>query len=274
MLGVTAMQRVSIKVLCIAFCRCVVILLPLCPVAFCQEQDESLTNNFYRERTYPSGRIPANALSDARKQLAKQKNATPASLPTASWSLIGPQPTNPRNLAYRGSPEVSGRVTAIAVDSSNPKRVFVGGAVGGVWGTTDGGTTWTPLTDDQVTLSIGSIAIDPTNPQIIYVGTGEEDYLNSYYGAGILKSTDGGSTWTQLGQSAFVGPFPSGAGGAYIGSLAIDGAGNCLQASCQRAMGSGIYKSTMEAIRGPYRSVALLEMRCSMTRTLDTFTLR
>lgn len=242
-------QRAPVKLLCVSLCRCIVILLPLfCLSALCQEQDENLKNDFYLERTYPSGRIPANALSDARKQLAKQKSATPASLPTASWSLIGPQPTNPRNLSYRGSPVVSGRVTAIAVDPSNSMHVYLGGAVGGVWETTDGGTTWTPLTDNQVTLSIGSIAIDPSNTQTIYVGTGEQDYLNSYYGAGILKSTDGGSTWTQLGSPAgspFVGPFSSGAGGAYIGSLAVDTKAGLLFAGVLSTGpdGSGIYQS-------------------------------
>ena len=242
-------QPVPVKLLCVSFCRCIVILLPLfCVAALCQEQDEGLKNDFYLERTYPSGRIPANALSDARKQLAKQKSATPASLPTASWSLIGPQPTTPRNLSYRGSPVVSGRVTAIAVDPSNSTHVYLGGAVGGVWETTDGGTTWTPLTDNQVTLSIGSIAIDPSNTQTIYVGTGEQDYLNSYYGAGILKSTDGGSTWTQLGSPAgspFVGPFSAGAGGAYIGSLAVDTKAGLLFAGVLSTGpdGSGIYQS-------------------------------
>ena len=239
-------QLVPAKLLCVSLCRCIVILLPLfCVPGLCQEQDENLKNDFYLERTYPSGRIPANALSDARKQLAKQKSATPGSLPTASWSLIGPQPTTPRNLTYRGSPVVSGRVTAIAVDPANSMHVYLGGAVGGVWETTDGGTTWTPLTDNQPTLSIGSIAIDPTNTQTIYVGTGEQDYLNSYYGAGILKSTDGGSTWTQLGQSAFVGPFSAGAGGAYIGSLAIDAAGHVFAGVLSTGtLGSGIYQST------------------------------
>ena len=239
-------QLVPAKLLCVSLCRCIVILLPLfCVPGLCQEQDENLKNDFYLERTYPSGRIPANALSDARKQLAKQKSATPGSLPTASWSLIGPQPTTPRNLTYRGSPVVSGRVTAIAVDPANSMHVYLGGAVGGVWETTDGGTTWTPLTDNQPTLSIGSIAIDPTNTQTIYVGTGEQDYLNSYYGAGILKSTDGGSTWTQLGQSAFVGPFSAGAGGAYIGSLAIDAAGHVFAGVLSTGtLGSGIYEST------------------------------
>jgi len=241
-------QRAPFKLLCVSLGRCIAILLPLffCASALCQEQDENLKNDFYLERTYPSGRIPANALSEARKQLAKQKTATPASLPTPSWSLIGPQPTTPRNLTYRGSPVVAGRVTAIAVDPANSKHVYLGGAVGGVWETTDGGSTWTPLTDNQVTLSIGSIAIDPTNTQIIYVGTGEQDYLNSYYGAGILRSKDGGATWMQLGQADFVGPFSAGAGGAYIGSLAVDTKTGYLFAGVLSTgpLGSGIYQST------------------------------
>src|SRR5580704_11517193 len=174
-------------------CRCfafnfrpliAIVFLLACVAAFAQEkeqdQDENLSNGFFLQRTYPSGRIPPNALADARKQLAKQKSASPISLPTAPWTLIGPQPTTPRDLSYRGSPVVAGRVTAIAVDPANSLHVYLGGAVGGVWETTDGGTTWTPLTDNQVTLSIGSIAIDATtNPETIYVGTGEQDYLNS-----------------------------------------------------------------------------------------------
>ena len=59
-----------------------------------------------------------------------------------------------------------------------------------MWKTTNGGTTWTPLTDRQASTAIGSIALDPSNPSTIYAGTGEENFSgDSYYGAGILKST-------------------------------------------------------------------------------------
>ena len=218
----------------------------LCAHAFAQEQDDNLTNGFYLQRSYPSGHIPIHALRDARERLARHRDLSQLSLPNASWRLIGPQPTTPRDLAYRGSPAVSGRVTAIAVDSSNSKRVFLGAAEGGVWNTTDGGNTWTPLTDSQVTLATGSVAIDQTNPQTIYVGTGEQDYLNSYYGAGVLKSTDGGKTWAQLGDSAFVGPFSASAGGAFIGSMVVDpSTGNLFAGVLENgASGSGVYRST------------------------------
>jgi hypothetical protein len=240
------MQPLSAKWLRVSLLSAIAmaLLLVSAPV-FSQQDREDLKDGFYGQRTYPSGRIPPNALANARAQLAKQKALSPTSLPTATWAPIGPQPTTPRDLSYRGSPVVAGRVTAVAVDSSNPQRVFIGGAVGGVWGTTNGGSTWTPLTDNQVSLSIGSIAIDPTNSNTIYVGTGEQDYLNSYYGAGILKSTDGGNTWTQYGQSAFVGPFSASAGGAYIGSLAIDTNKGYIFAGVLEngGTGSGIYVS-------------------------------
>jgi photosystem II stability/assembly factor-like uncharacterized protein len=77
-----------------------------------------------------------------------------------------------------------------------------------VWKTTDGGTTWSPLTDNQATLAMGAIALAPSNPNIIYAGTGEPDNSNdSFYGRGILKSTDAGATWTLLTGNAGVNEF-------------------------------------------------------------------
>src|SRR6185312_12340566 len=61
---------------------------------------------------------------------------------------------------------------------------------------------WTPLTDNQPSLAVGSIVLDPQNPQIVYVGTGEENFgSDSYYGVGILKSTNGGATWSNVAGS-------------------------------------------------------------------------
>lgn len=209
------------------------------------DEDEIPANGFYLQRSYPSGHIPSSALTEARKRLAQQGPRPQLILPGVAWGSIGPQPTNPRNLPYKGAPVISGRVTALAVDSANPQRVFLGAAEGGVWSTLDGGATWTPLTDSQATLSTGSIAIDPLNPQTIFVGTGEQDYLNSYYGAGILKSTDGGNTWVQL-PGPFVGPFGASSGGAYIGSIAIDPNNDSILFAGVLEVGgdgSGIYQS-------------------------------
>lgn len=170
---------------------------------------------FYDQRAYPLASIPPGARRDAIREIARtdalarlQRQASPAAvglnkrasaaLDAANWTLIGPRPTD------SGTTRVtSGRVNAIAIDPRNNDVVYIGAAEGGIWKTTDGGVTWTALTDDQVSLASGSIALDPNHPDTVYVGTGEENFASdSYYGAGILKSTDGGATWVNI-----VGPF-------------------------------------------------------------------
>jgi photosystem II stability/assembly factor-like uncharacterized protein len=122
----------------------------------------------------------------------------------ASWTELGPKPiTNPTNAFTWGAAPFSGRVAAIAVNSSNPKNIYLGGAQGGVWKTIDGGLTWTPLTDSQPSLAIGALTISPDG-KTLYAGTGEPNQSgDSYFGAGLMKSSDGGRSWTLLGSSAF-----------------------------------------------------------------------
>jgi photosystem II stability/assembly factor-like uncharacterized protein len=118
----------------------------------------------------------------------------PSSIPLSptSWTPVGPAP-----IINLGSESVSGRITGVAADPTNANTVYVASAGGGVWKTTDGGTTWSALTDTQSTLFMGAIAIAPSNSQVIYAGTGEANNSgDSYYGRGILASTDGGATWT------------------------------------------------------------------------------
>ncbi len=223
---------------------------------------------FHDQRAYPSQYIPAGALQKALQQRdamkLRQKASSglhPASVITfpgdGLWHLTGPQPTNRPfgnfiGAGNSGFPTTSGRVTAVAVDPSDPmgNTVYIGGAAGGVWKTTDGGTTWKSLTDSQPSLAIGSIAIDPNNHLTIYVGTGEDDFNHDgYYGAGILKSIDGGSTWAQLGASVFAIAKAPGVGGAQIGAIAVQpGNSNVVLAAVDFFDGNdangGIYRST------------------------------
>ena len=107
------------------------------------------------------------------------------------------------NIRNVGPANMSGRITAIAVAASNPKIIVVGAASGGVWKSTNGGSAWTPIFDDQPTQNIGAIAIQRDNPEVIWVGTGEGNPRNSVnLGMGLFKSEDGGKSWKHLGLEA------------------------------------------------------------------------
>ena len=115
------------------------------------------------------------------------------------WTHFGPAPVN-----IGGGVGWSGRIAGVAADPSNANVIYIAAAGGGVWKTTNGGTSWTPLTDTQPTLAMGAIALAPSNPNILYAGTGEANNSeDSAYGFGVLKSTDAGATWTLTGSSVF-----------------------------------------------------------------------
>lgn len=132
------------------------------------------------------------------KLQAATSNSAPLSTPLKNsrnprrnvWTPIGPAPLEGFGQAF------SGRITGIAADQSDQNTIYIAAAGGGVWKTTNGGLTWSVLTDMQSTLSMGAIAIAPSNPSVLYAGTGEANNSgDSNYGRGILVSTDGGATW-------------------------------------------------------------------------------
>lgn len=127
--------------------------------------------------------------------------------PTGSgpfWRSIGPV-TIPNGQTYGTSRvNVSGRVSCIAIHPTTPNRVLCGAANGGVWETFDRGATWAPRTDYAATTAVGALAYDRRNPAVVYCGTGEGNWW-SFLGAGILRSTDGGTTWAPHCTNPFVG---------------------------------------------------------------------
>ncbi|TAK06395.1 hypothetical protein EPO44_05460, partial [bacterium] len=160
----------------------------------------------FQQRAYPLGDIPKDAKLRALQQIEQFKASLPPALqPGGNWINIGPAPivggVDPDGDL---NPKSSGRVAAIAVSPLDPNHWLIGAAQGGIWGTPNGGITWTPLTDAQASLAMGAIAFAPSDPTIIYAGTGEGQFGNlGYAGAGLLKSTDGGNTWTLLATDTF-----------------------------------------------------------------------
>jgi photosystem II stability/assembly factor-like uncharacterized protein len=99
-----------------------------------------------------------------------------------------------------GPANMGGRIDDIAVDENNPSTFYLGLAGGGLWKTTNNGTTFTPIFDEYKISSIGDIAIAPSNPKVIYVGTGEaNNRQSSTFGGGIYKSVDGGEKFEYVG---------------------------------------------------------------------------
>ena len=95
---------------------------------------------------------------------------------------------------------MSGRVTAIDVNLRNTDEFYIGTASGGLWKTTNGGTNFTPVFDDQKVAGIGALAIDPSNPDVVWAGTGEGNPRNSITGGyGLYRTLDGGRTWELMG---------------------------------------------------------------------------
>jgi hypothetical protein len=142
-----------------------------------------------------------------RERTTRRRARTGAAAPPAAapiWQDIGPS-LIPNGQTYGSNRvDVIGRVSSIAVDPNNPKHLLLGAAGGGIWESPDTGATWKPRTDQMPSLAIGAIAFDPTAPNKVYAGSGEGNFYANL-GAGVYKSTDGGTTWAILASAAFVG---------------------------------------------------------------------
>ena len=151
---------------------------------------------FYEQRMFPFNSIPVDAYKNAIEQRNRLREINGFYTDNSNnWVNIGPTCGT-----YFNYGNISSRIVTIQYDPNNPNIIYFGAAFGGVWKSTDVGVSWTPKTDYEVSLSSGSLAIDPNNSNIIYYGTGEATYSGaSYYGRGLLKSTDAGNTWTNYG---------------------------------------------------------------------------
>lgn len=198
---------------------------------------------FFRQRAFPFDSLPKGAMTTGRAMAANMRRGNAAFVSAGTpWLSVGPVGLQAPDGYWTSAPQTDeGRITSIAVHPTSSQIAIAGSASGGVWRTTSGGASWTPLTDNQCSLATGSVVFDPVNPSIVYVGTGEVG--QAWYGCGVLRSTDGGNTWTQLGASVF--DPPSGAG-ASIPKLLIDrtSAGSASTTIVLAAANNGLYRST------------------------------
>src|SRR5687768_4327733 len=140
----------------------------------------------------PTKILPLILVLLAATSVAAQRASAPAAADAKifnglRWRSIGP---------YRG-----GRVTAVAGHRSHPHTFYMGATGGGVWKTTDAGTSWDNVSDGFFeTASIGAIEVAESDPNVIYVGTGSAAIRsNVIIGRGMYKSTDAGKTWSHIG---------------------------------------------------------------------------
>jgi len=185
-------------------------------------------------RAYPGDRIDFTGHRKVIEQRASRLNES--GVQGTGWEFIGPTNLDIPYQTYYGQRAINGRVGALAYHPTDPNTIFLGGAQGGLWRSTDKGQNWTPLTDSWPMLHVSSIAIEPFNASVIYVGTG--DYQGfSGTAMGIMKTTDGGTTWTRLGASVF--------NNSPVSAIVINPDNpQMLVASCGLNGGGRVYRST------------------------------
>ena len=135
----------------------------------------------------PDPKIRQNAIRQMEEQEERRENPNVSPV----WTEIGPNPIPNGQVNGPFVQAVSGRVTAIAVDPTDPNLVYVGTAQGGLYKSTTGGTSWTQLMNSAMSMAIGAIAIAPSQPGTVYVGTGEPNLsLDSFFGVGLYRITN------------------------------------------------------------------------------------
>lgn len=184
---------------------------------------DKATQWFYEQRAYPLGYIPDNWREQALDHIQKynQKSDFSKTSLILNWTQLGPG-------------NIGGRIRSVIVHPSNSNIIYIGAVSGGVWKTTNGGGNWFPLKDNMENLAVCAMVMEPSNPNVIYAGTGEGFFnFDAVRGAGIFKTTDGGTTWIQLSSTTNHNFY-------YVNKLVYDNTTSTLWAGTRK----GLFKST------------------------------
>ena len=175
-----------------------------------------------------TGKFPEIKSSDLIRKIYNPAQKMIISTSSSNWSSLGP---NSSGGGYAGV----GRINCIAFHPTNNNTFWIGAAAGGIWKTTDGGASWTVLNNGTAVLGVSDILIpsDYSSSNTIYIATGDKDAWDNY-SVGVLKSTDGGSTWNSTALSYPV------ANGKMVNKLIIDPNNNQIILAATK---DGIYKT-------------------------------
>jgi photosystem II stability/assembly factor-like uncharacterized protein len=178
--------------------------------------------------------------------MADYKEQMQAKSSAAAWSPSGPNvlPTNLTGYMENGI----GRFNCVAFHPTNANTIFAGVAQGGLWKSTNGGTSWTPLTDNLPITRISDICIDPSNSNTMYISVCDFEYIgfglflngrkrHTHYGLGVYKTTDGGSSWSATGLTFQL----TDGDASLIRKVVVNPANNNELVACGA---SGMYRST------------------------------
>ena len=235
---------------------------------------------FYRGRVVrgkPSAELRNRAYQAKQQQRAQREAALPASangqvsLSSGSWTPLGPAPlaSDASGNGTQDYRQVAGRATAVTIDPADPggNTVYIGGAQSGVWKSSNAAdpvpsnVTWTPVSDGEATLSIGAIAVQPGNTDlaksVVLAATGEADSSgDSYFGLGILRSTDAGSSWSLISTANGGALSFKGLGGTRMAfSSAINQKNTVVAAMATTSEGQTDGAVTSNTTRGLYTSL-------------------
>src|SRR5439155_1359753 len=184
-----------------------------------KEHRTDLLRDYLKEHSDPSGRVRPDLWHKGVKAFERLRVSDwggPSASAPGTWEQVGPAPfrVDPgpaghfdETRLYQGVGPNSGEVGDIAISPAgkNDETVYIASNDGGVWKTTSGGGSWTPLTDSMPSNSIAALALDPANPDIVYAGTGNPDNNGFLKGVGLYRSGDGGAHWEQRGASVLTG---------------------------------------------------------------------
>ena len=161
--------------------------------------------SWFQAKGYPDASNLGDKYMRGWEQAIKMRNKDvyrPFGTQAANWTNMGK--------VNNGGVTVGGRVVCVEIDPNNSNNLWVGSASGGIWKSTNAGSSWAHVVTNLPVLGVSSIIVDPSNSNVIYAGTGEVYRVDTSnigynvwktrgtYGIGIIKSTDGGATWSQV----------------------------------------------------------------------------